>query len=415
MKIRELTNIEKLSTVCHDYFSAHSVVCFRVRLTGEVNELFVKQALNKVQDANILLQACIRQEKFKLFFYKTPQFLPIPLIILEKTHDESWKDLSCREIQKKFDTINGPLARLFLLKSTDAHSHDLLLVAHHAIIDTKSAILFFDNLMQNYISYIEPKQNQLKVQTNVEVASKNYYELNIRERMKTKQILDNIGHFILNEDMTSALIAKCRVNNTSVFGMLAAACFTIIQTEVGYKKPFPAIVPVDMRQRHIPAISDKEFGCYMSIYKGLVFDPRRKNQFWELARQYKNSLNDAIKNHSVLEVYYPKNIILKVVLIALYKVKVFFEFFSRDNTGLLVINNVGKYALSSNFLSIEEFNWFANVTMMKRNRFFLNAITINGRLCVTLRSSFKNINSQVMAQKFLKLVEKVSNDENTFC
>src|SRR4051812_10951380 len=136
MKIRELNPLENLFAVCHDYFDAHSVVCFRIKITGYINAEVLKQALNTVQINNILLQACILQERFKLSFYKKLFTAPIPLIVIEKASAEQWKDFSCIEIQKKFDTRNGPLAKLFLLKSADAVNNDMLLVAHHAIIDT---------------------------------------------------------------------------------------------------------------------------------------------------------------------------------------------------------------------------------------------------------------------------------------
>jgi hypothetical protein len=416
MKIRQLNPLENLFAVCHDYFAAHSVVCFRIKIIGYINETAIRQALDKIQRDNILLQACILQQGFKRVFYKQASFIPIPLIVIKKTTDEQWKDFGYSQIQKKFDTKKGPLAKLFLLTSVDTLQHDMLLIAHHAIIDTKSAVFFFDNLLQNYCVYIKTSSHNIASQSDVAVdyISINCHQQTSYKKSTSKDKLLDISYFMLSENSTSILITKCRENNTSIFGMFAALCLKSIQTEIGYKKTFFGVVPIDMRQHYFPPIDEKELGCYISAYKNLAFDPSTHTEFWELARRYKNLLNNGIKNPSALKVYFPTNRIVKFIFIVYYKIKKFLAGFATNNIGLLVINNCGKYSLSHtyNSLSIEGFSWFANITFLKKNRFFVNIITINGKLCITLRSSFKNTCNKIIAQKFLESLEKIANDES---
>lgn len=104
-----------------------------ISFSGNLEHARWRAAFDKVQQRHPFLDAAINEDDPLAPCFARGAGLPIPLIFQRRTSSTQWQRVMEMEISEPFDLSAGPLVRATLLE--DDRGCDLVLTAHHAVID----------------------------------------------------------------------------------------------------------------------------------------------------------------------------------------------------------------------------------------------------------------------------------------
>jgi hypothetical protein len=127
---------------------------FTIKITGELDEARLRQALARVQAKHPLLRCVVEEASGGPRFVLLERPAPIPLRIVERREEDDWHTEARREWVTTFDASREPMVRFVWLRAGKVN--ELLLVGHHCICDGYCGI----NLVRECLSvYDQPEQD----------------------------------------------------------------------------------------------------------------------------------------------------------------------------------------------------------------------------------------------------------------
>ena len=236
---------------------------------------------------------------------KTPWFVTnqaeIPVRLVKRVDEYQWQQEVEQELAYPFDWSKAPLARVVLLKGSDAS--DIIITCDHIIADGKSVIFLLRDILQAIESPgkrllpLSPKQSYEKMVKSEKDAQALFFTPSRSIAIKPK-ILKNFRPYIhtwsLSKEETITLINKSSQAQTSVHAAICAAfLLTIAERRVLHSNPresaaLKCLSPIDIR-KFLPLI-EEDFGYYFTtLVTTSTITP--SPPFWELARSIKEQLN----------------------------------------------------------------------------------------------------------------------------
>lgn len=242
--------------------------------------------------------------------------IPMPLRIVERKSDDTWRRELEFELNQPIDWSTGPLARATLVLGSRAS--ELLFTLHHAIGDATSGILLARNILKRISShnFLNPPLGRIAGKTASIEHSVGLDQTKPTFRLRTlrfgvRQLLfskihrpeklaadvyaapsarnTRVIHKRLTTETTSLLRSTAKECGTTVHGALCVAMMVAAYIDIqshklkrrGGSMWLACMSPVDMR-KYCPEPATEDIGFYVSttVADGRV-DP--KTPFWSLA------------------------------------------------------------------------------------------------------------------------------------
>ena len=128
---------------------------FGAKISGNINEVHLYQALYKIQQKHPLLRMNIENTGQTPYFILNENIGKIPVRISVRTSDQDWLQQSKVEWYKLFNNNSKPLARVVWLQGET--ESDLLLVLPHCICDGTTIL----NLLRELVALIDDPEQEL--------------------------------------------------------------------------------------------------------------------------------------------------------------------------------------------------------------------------------------------------------------
>lgn len=253
-----------------------------------------RAAFSAVQQRHPLLSTYIGNDaQMNTGFYSEPA-AEIPLRELQQ-ETASWQAEVAREIATPFDWSCAPLLRATVLQG--GHGSTLILVAHHSVIDGMGSAWLIEDLLR---ALSGQSLRPLPLVQSLEVL--------IESDMSSAAVLPaaplapapkrfrpgaaevpHIDALALSAELTRQIIARARIEQTSVHGAVAAAVH-----EAGRRlsrewctRPIRTVTPIDVR--YLAGEVGTANGVYIT-QTITVDDQPRGTPFWSAARKIKRDL-----------------------------------------------------------------------------------------------------------------------------
>lgn len=286
---------------------------FGAKISGNINEAHLHQALYKIQQKHPLLRMNIENTGKTPYFVLNENIGKIPVRISVRTSDQDWLQQSKLEWYKLFNNNSEPLARVVWLQGET--ESDLLLVLPHCICDGTTIL----NLLRELVALIDdPEQELLPYPSFSSVKEllpddftpskvshfkgkifatlgRLFFFFKSTSYHSTEQ-LNYAINWKMNAADTENLLRKCKAEQTSVHAAICVAFMEAFKQVRGDKAHGKVICPVDIR-RFVPAIKTDTMFAFAPIVE-LKLHPQ-ENMFWNKARKLKTDLDTKIAEMKV--------------------------------------------------------------------------------------------------------------------
>ena len=295
-----------------------------VRIRGSFSDEQLRLALARVRAGHpALLQRQREDGRIEpLSLQEAPEF---PLDVRTGCSERDWIDVARAELQEKFSP-EGPLARFVLLRFADGA--DLVAVFHHWVSEGMSGIYVIRDTLRllgdpaaemppapmppNLFSLV-PKtvtqdlRTRLGVWREINELRLTLFRKNLKKGKQARPVFSEQELALkrdvcflpatLSVEQTSALLARCRAEHTSVH---AAVCVAWLRAYAGMLEGRKSWVrtassPVSVRNRLTEPIPET-CGGYVCIVETSV-DCAPARDFWEVAREFKRRLTEGSMDH----------------------------------------------------------------------------------------------------------------------
>lgn len=296
---RKLTPMDQLF-----WYSAKELpvnfTCY-AHVSGKFRISDLKRALQKAVIKNPLAGARVEIRADSYPWYTTKNCPPIPVRIVETTKKCDWTQFVKQELYLPFDMEIGPITRVVCSQKENDQA-DLIFCFHHLIADGISAITFLkDTLMFLGDEELEtfPVVDKIGLDYNIpdieidesnKLPEKDPQETELDETNEDILITTKFHMFpqIIEEDLTTDLLRKCKEYDVSIHSALNAALLKalieIYYPDI-YSKSLKIQSPISLRNYLTNKIGDV-FGCYITLKK-IDLDFNYYEDFWVLAKKIK--------------------------------------------------------------------------------------------------------------------------------
>lgn len=311
---RKLGGIERMRV---NFPNISVVMCARIH--GNVTARDVRLAVCRVRRRHPLLGARIEFDADGYGYFRTHN-VPDNSVAVRPVHSETaWMEVVRDELKKRWNVLQGPLARFTLLHSPAAS--DLVVCAHHSICDGRSLAYLLSDILgliadpDQEVSRADPVPLDEAVPGKARGGALYRWMVN---RMNAKWL--EKGHsfkdhdfqelhesywqerdpavffWSLSEGLTGRIVSAARERNASVNSVLYAAVLTaqnrLLDTSPDYFKT--VMVPVDFRD-YLDVDVSRALGFYASAVR-LTYKLDPSKLFWdtveELDRRAERKLTD---------------------------------------------------------------------------------------------------------------------------
>jgi NRPS condensation-like uncharacterized protein len=303
--------------------SPHAIVTLVARIKGAVSSEMLTEAVGKLQQRHTLLRTRIQSDGHQEQRFTTEGCGDIPIQIVPRSSSEDWIEIHAAAVREAFDFNNRPPIRFILVQSSE--ESDLIIVCHHVICDGMS-LAYLTRDMMTFLGEPAREVEVLPAPAPIELenfpsdVSQSFIVKAVIKRMNRKwaekseyfdledyQTLnqaywDNYDHELfsieLSEEDTARLVARCKIENTTVNSALTAA-YCGAQMSVQGKQDYHSriVVAASVRDR-IP----KSPGEGMGMYAGginLKFEYNSGYGFWANAREFNQQFRAAYTNKNL--------------------------------------------------------------------------------------------------------------------
>jgi hypothetical protein len=295
---------------------------FPVKLLGEIDELRLRHALDRVQKKHPLLRCVINGTAGRPCFVLQDEPAPISLRIVARGGDNDWQTEVRKEWVAPFDASVEPLVRLVWLRGEEAH--DLILAGHHCICDGITGINLLRECLSAYdrpdhdlgaydslggvedivpAGLLQSRRFRYRVRWKIGVLR---LALSLKRRNKRKPAVPRITaeqmyfhRWHIGEGTAHALTERCRTENVTVLAAVSMAFMQAFRDVLGSQSLSKTYTMVNAR-RFLPEIrADAMFGIAPSVALGMKGLPPPQDmsadRFWSRARVTKSDLTRRIE------------------------------------------------------------------------------------------------------------------------
>jgi NRPS condensation-like uncharacterized protein len=310
--MREIGFLESLALAVDKDSSA--VNCLLRAKFGNTNLKCLSSAVEKARKAQPLFCVVPKDKKFHL------TDLPVPVVHLN--HDTDWVEIAEKELDIPFDR-HSPLVKPIYIQGKQ--SIDLLFKFHHAIGDGISAIYFLKDILSALnnqeikrrpfppsVDSLAPNPGIKGVLSGARVLTgvvgdvlKKPYMLNQNSnghKIETQAQTKIVFHTLQKPQLT-ALLERCRQNDTTIQGaIMAAVLLTMHQNEGAKISKINIASPINMRHE---INLDDAAGLYISMIT-TRHQVNRTQSFWKIAKDARSKIVQALdRNEHLISIKLP--------------------------------------------------------------------------------------------------------------
>jgi len=321
--IHPCTGIERLLTFLHDDFDGLGMGVLIARFDGIFDVDRLRLALAKVQQRHAKLRAALHTDAAGLpCFHVMDNPPPILVEIQRDPNPDVWMTAVLVPPPAPFPPRTVPLVRFCLIEHEQLQQTDMIGVFHHAIVDGASGLEFLRQVIHCYSNpdcELSPVEDGFGI---APVGPRSYLGrlgsiVRLVGTVSKRKIMDaiyrppfipdevpapgSLKRWVLSEEDTSRLVARCRLERTTMLGALGAATLTALAGEYGWSgRKVACQVPVGIRALLKPPVPPEVFGAFIS---GVRFLASRDESagFWERARQFRGQFEHSLERHSRMD------------------------------------------------------------------------------------------------------------------
>jgi hypothetical protein len=278
--------------------------CMVAELADDLDPAPLGAGLLAVQRRHPLLNVHVEDHpQTRLGFYRPAVVPPIPVTAVDAPTGKTWRDLVTEELTRPFDTSHAPMIRVMLLRSGPSSPAAIVLTVDHVIVDGLSAAYLLRDLFAALNGHnlrvlpVPPSQEELigALREAQPSAAQRANDLRpvaqpawlatpaaIRPFDGAVPHLNAVG---LDEDLTRLLIARSRVERTTVHSALVSAMSQVI-IEARSKEFVRMVTPIDFRTNI--GVGD-DVGLYITATR-TALTRRQLTDLWDMARMVGNQL-----------------------------------------------------------------------------------------------------------------------------
>ena len=290
-------------------------------ISGNLDTCRLLDALKSVVERNIVFRSYFMEndhgELYQYFLSTIGNYIYFKNLEVLDNPEKSLKQIFREAYNYKFDLMNGPLVRFYIVRLSDVH-HILILRFHHILIDGTGVMLLsqqieklynndsFDvednsNLFFNYLEYekniAEKDRNKKGYSYWNEVLGDNSLSINLSNKTVAKKIISSdsvsIHCFELGRDVTNEIEKFCRENIISPSHFFMAVWSLLLSRYTG-KDIIPLSFPINMRPKKynsliaclvnmLPLIvSINESKDFLSLVKGIAKQVRTSFRYKDI-------------------------------------------------------------------------------------------------------------------------------------
>lgn len=283
-------------------------VVVAARLAGCLEIATLEQAILRLQSSHPLLSARIEGHGRPRLVTTPAQ--PIPLESAVREDDDHWRRVLEQELNRRLPVAEGPLLRVTLLHGADAA--DLILCACHAATDALGVFTLLRDLLTLLAGgEITPRMPMPAFEELIPAEAfssaegarlrDSWWSRQTSERLAAIDWDDLAGRLPvvgetrvladeLEPEMTAALLARCRAEQTTVHGALSASVLIGLADQAA---DVACTHSVSLRQRLEPPFGDEIGLCLSRVLTRHRVAPDA--DFWELARDVRHQITAAIQ------------------------------------------------------------------------------------------------------------------------
>lgn len=317
----------------------------------------------------------------------------IPLQVIERQGEQHWCEALCTELLRPFSWSEEPLMRVVLLHSPDVS--ELIMTYHHIGDGLSGAYLMRDIWceMTQPGSYRQPLPEIPPIDQLMPPIARDGEDdsagLDWEIGADATTLLEEDGiqgklhllHWYFSPEEMDRLIARCRQEQTTVHGAVCASFLLELAAEVSSSEEtvLKCLSPLNLRNYLAPPVGEN-FGEYVArvITSHLL---NQGTQFWDLARDVKHQINQAIVDKSIFSGGSKAKSFLSTNPNTMTVRQYGKDMVSSDIT----VTNLGRLEIPLRQGGLELEKLFFTVTGLRHEPIIVGITTIGGKMCVTLR------------------------------
>ncbi|WP_236655099.1 phthiocerol/phthiodiolone dimycocerosyl transferase family protein [Burkholderia pyrrocinia] len=267
-------------------------------MVAEIDRRFTpnawRAAFQALQRRHPLLSTCIGTDaQMNTGFYRAPD-AAVPLCVIEQG-TTSWQAEAAHEIATRFDWSTAPLLRATLLQ--DECGSTLILIAHHSVLDGMGAAYLIDELLRMLsgesaapLPLVQSLETLLDADLNDAAVVPAPLPAPAPKPFRPDAAdVPHIDAVALSAESTRRLVARARLEQTTVHGAIAAAIHEAgrrLSSEWA-ERALRTVTPIDVRDLA------GEVGVANGVYITqtiTIDDHPRRSDLWTAARKIKQDL-----------------------------------------------------------------------------------------------------------------------------
>ncbi|MCB9283624.1 MAG: hypothetical protein H6563_06065 [Lewinellaceae bacterium] len=321
MRLRLLSRMEQAWTITDRTYPL-TAVCI-LRLENGPSPVVLESEWQKIQAIHPALRIAIRQDGNDFRFEEQVPPPPIRVETPGRNGDSQWETVARQLLNSSIDHSRAPLIRCVYLFDPEVAHSELILAAHHAIVDAASITQLFHQLLNGVAGNekksprkpypFPPGSDSLfpKKFKGLSLAYRlaGFFSRQFKEEWRYRKAMKGLppttipsssengtGYLTLDEALSTALIREARKRGVSLPGLLSAALLLSVW-EKKYDRiesPHRAVIFADLRPHLDPPVAPEVLGCYLSMLR-FTTQLDQSSTLWTLAHQLSRSVYHAGK------------------------------------------------------------------------------------------------------------------------
>lgn len=317
--LRRLGFAEVRMHLMHSQFGGTAQGAAVLRICGNVDGARLREAAERLQRNYDILNADVQLKEDALWFVRRSRPSPTRVIEVAREDDGHWVRLLEQENSKALDYENG-LWRLYFLRAPQdgPPTHELILLAHHGIIDGLATAEFFEKLLVAATStkpLAEPSEPRpiAPAAEDLSAFPLSWKEFEARKAKSAQLDFDPMRHLepaaisqrltrVLpitpDADLCKRLLARAAEGSVSVNSFLSAIFLIAARAVLPEREQIMLSTAMSLRQMSGGRISEADLGCYLSVISTSHNMRRQGLTVLELAREHQSALLASAIQHS---------------------------------------------------------------------------------------------------------------------